>query len=52
MTECETLRDQSRVYSERARQEADPKLKQLLARHATKLAQLAEQLEHRYAEAK
>ncbi|MGH6975508.1 MAG: hypothetical protein ACREEA_08625 [Stellaceae bacterium] len=50
MTACETLRDQSRVYLERAKQETDPKLKQLLARHAKALAHLAERLEHRDAE--
>ncbi|MDE1903474.1 MAG: hypothetical protein KGI46_06430 [Alphaproteobacteria bacterium] len=51
MTECETLRDQSRVYLERAMRETDPRFKQLLARHALALAQLAEQIERRYAEA-
>lgn len=45
MTNHEVLRDQSRVYLERAKQEADPKLKQLLARHATALALLAERLQ-------
>ena len=45
MTEHSVLRDQSRAYLERAKQEADPKLKQLLARHAAALAQLAEKVE-------
>jgi hypothetical protein len=45
MTEHKVLRDQSRAYLERAKQEADPKLKQLLARHAVALAQLAEKIE-------
>lgn len=45
MAEHKVLRDQSRVFLERAKQEADPKLKQLLARHAAALAQLAEKIE-------
>lgn len=45
MAEHKVLRDQSRAYLERAKQEADPKLKQLLTRHAKALAQLAERLE-------
>ena len=45
MAEHKVLRDQSRAFLERAKQEADPKLKQLLARHATALVQLAEKLE-------
>jgi hypothetical protein len=45
MAEHRVLRDQSRAYLERAKQEADPKLKQLLARHAAALAQLAEKVE-------
>ena len=52
MTYCETLRDQSRVYLERASQEADPKLKQLLARHAHALAELAAEIESRNADTK
>jgi len=47
MTEHKVLRDQSRAYVERSKQEADPKLKQLLARHAAALAQLAEKIEQR-----
>jgi len=50
MTDHKTLRNQSRAYLERSKQEADPKLKQLLARHAMALAQLAERLERRDAE--
>ncbi|HYL33082.1 MAG TPA: hypothetical protein VEU53_08050 [Stellaceae bacterium] len=50
MTNHKSLRDQSREYLERSQQEADPKLKQLLARHATALAQLADRLERRDAE--
>jgi len=50
MRNHKTLRDQSRAYLEQSKQEADPKLKQLLARHAIALAQLADRLEHQDAE--
>lgn len=50
MTEHRGLRDQSRTYLEQAKQEADPKLKQLLTQHAAALAQLAERLEQRDAD--
>ncbi|MDE2229375.1 MAG: hypothetical protein KGL11_10095 [Alphaproteobacteria bacterium] len=38
------LREQSRAYLERAKQEADPTLRQLLTQHAAALAQRAEKL--------
>jgi hypothetical protein len=47
MAEHKVLRDQSRAYLERSKREADPKLKQLLARHAAALAELAEKVEQR-----
>lgn len=45
MAEHKVLRAQSRAFLEQAKREADPKLKQLLARHAVALAQLAEKIE-------
>ncbi|GEM_PF-4999193 len=50
MTKPQALRDQSRAYLERARREDDPKLRQLLARHALALAQLAESIENHAAD--
>jgi len=50
MKNQKTLRDQSRAYLERSKQESDPKLKQLLARHAMALAQLADRIEQQDAD--
>ena len=50
MTEHRVLREQSRTYLDRAKQEADPKLKQLLTQHAAALVQLAERLEQQDAD--